>query len=41
MSRVTPEPLKYYGTKLVALVARPLLRATSLSASAWIENWLK
>ena len=36
-----PGTLKYYGTKLVALVAWPLLRATSLSASAWIENWLK
>ena len=34
----TPEILRH---KLVALVARPLLRATSLSASAWIENWLK
>ena len=34
----TPEILRH---KLVALVAWPLLRATSLSASAWIENWLK
>ena len=34
----TPEILRH---KLVALVAWPLLRATSLRASAWIDNWLK
>jgi hypothetical protein len=34
----TPELLRL---KLVALVAWPLLRATSLDASTWIDNWLK